>query len=1195
MKIISKLFLLSVSLLFAIAPAYSQQWYDLTETKFINRFIGNEPNSDDFTWTGEDWANQEITQSDGILSITNFGRKYANINLEFNQTLNISNNPVVYFEAKCTDTVSMQMRLIDTDGQSTWQQFIVKFSDADDFVIYEIPVDISWAKLEKIIKVNFSRSGLETVECDVQFRYLALGTTKYTELGQYKLDAQTTQGGRIEFDPPGGIYEKGTEVTLTAITEENYQFDGWTGDLTSTEQEITITVDGDKSVLANFSPIGSDLPNFYVAQNHPDASDENPGTLDKPFLTIQKAALMAEAGDTVFVREGVYRETITPANSGNDIKPIVYMPYNNEDVTISGTEEITGWTKHEGSIYKAEMAGNFFQSQVNMTDQVFVDGQMMNLARWPNTSLNVSYPVKAMTNKFVSKSKNETTNITTGVMIDDDIPAGDYAGAEIFFQPNNNAWSWAFSGEVESVEGNTITFTSFSSSGKDFGQDVYDPKSRYYIFNKLSLLDTAGEWFHDTENELLYIWLPDNENPEDHIVEAKKRDYGFNLSKLSFIEIKGFKIFGCNITTDDVAGGNGKGYNEDGTVRYPWRGAGSVAESHHVTIDGITCLYPSHSTDMSGHFFFQYGGHSGIVLSGEDHCIQNSIIRYSFANAISVLGNRHKILNNLIEDIAYSGCEYGAIGQAASLAYDCEMAYNTIRRTGRSGIRLGFRNSDPNNLVARVHHNEISDFMLQDWDGGGIYHGGDGKFLRIDHNIIHDGHGFIVSGIYPDWGKNYIYDHNVIYNVWANFQFTHNYNQEGFNNMLVYNNTAICTNNDGFVYGPFNFVVSGEQKGNHIKNNIGWVYTPPAASSYKFWSDAETFETQEKSNNLYDTDPLFVNYPDNFQLTENSPAIDAGEPMETVVIDGVEIPPFNDPTQGQMDIGAYEFGLEPFQAGSTLDDTKGSTITIYAAGKNKDETMVVMLRSNPVAVFNNVAGDFDNKTTNEYSFVADGEITPDMVQVWLDQNNENQALFVDKISIDGETYQSEDVFCSCTNDDTEYLECEGYFHYKIRPKFTLTITADNGTVILDPPGGVYNDGTRVTLTAQPDEGYVFVEWGGSVSGTVSPKIINVNRDREIIATFQEGTFVEDMVSKDNLNFRIYPNPVSNSNFTVQCSKAPVSKTILTIVDLNGTVLHKTRILKKQQTIALPKNMAKGMYLIKMKTNTSQIIRKISVY
>lgn len=36
-------------------------------------------------------------------------------------------------------------------------------------------------------------------------------------------------------------------------------------------------------------------------------SDDNKGTADSPFVTIQKAAEVAEAGDRVIVHEGVYR------------------------------------------------------------------------------------------------------------------------------------------------------------------------------------------------------------------------------------------------------------------------------------------------------------------------------------------------------------------------------------------------------------------------------------------------------------------------------------------------------------------------------------------------------------------------------------------------------------------------------------------------------------------------------------------------------------------------------------------------------------------------------------------------------------------------------------------------------------------------------------------------------------------------
>jgi len=43
---------------------------------------------------------------------------------------------------------------------------------------------------------------------------------------------------------------------------------------------------------------------IYVA---PDGSDSNPGTIDKPLESIQKAQELVSAGDTVFIRGGTYK------------------------------------------------------------------------------------------------------------------------------------------------------------------------------------------------------------------------------------------------------------------------------------------------------------------------------------------------------------------------------------------------------------------------------------------------------------------------------------------------------------------------------------------------------------------------------------------------------------------------------------------------------------------------------------------------------------------------------------------------------------------------------------------------------------------------------------------------------------------------------------------------------------------------
>src|SRR4051812_10505195 len=68
------------------------------------------------------------------------------------------------------------------------------------------------------------------------------------------------------------------------------------------------------------------------------ASDSNAGTSSLPFATIQKAATVATAGDTVNIRSGTYRETVTPTNSGTAGNPIVYQPDGGADVTVSGAD-----------------------------------------------------------------------------------------------------------------------------------------------------------------------------------------------------------------------------------------------------------------------------------------------------------------------------------------------------------------------------------------------------------------------------------------------------------------------------------------------------------------------------------------------------------------------------------------------------------------------------------------------------------------------------------------------------------------------------------------------------------------------------------------------------------------------------------------------------------------------------------------
>ncbi len=72
---------------------------------------------------------------------------------------------------------------------------------------------------------------------------------------------------------------------------------------------------------------------YYVS---PNGKDNNPGTLNLPFRTIGRAASISAAGDFIFIRNGIYTESVDFHNSGTATNPIVIKPYPGEYPVIDG-------------------------------------------------------------------------------------------------------------------------------------------------------------------------------------------------------------------------------------------------------------------------------------------------------------------------------------------------------------------------------------------------------------------------------------------------------------------------------------------------------------------------------------------------------------------------------------------------------------------------------------------------------------------------------------------------------------------------------------------------------------------------------------------------------------------------------------------------------------------------------------------
>jgi hypothetical protein len=97
--------------------------------------------------------------------------------------------------------------------------------------------------------------------------------------------------------------------------------------------------------LAMILAAGLSAATFTVAQVNPQASDDGPGTSERPWKTIAKAAESVGPGDRVIIKGGVYRERALVKQNGTAQAPVCFEAAPGEHVVVSGADQLTGWRK----------------------------------------------------------------------------------------------------------------------------------------------------------------------------------------------------------------------------------------------------------------------------------------------------------------------------------------------------------------------------------------------------------------------------------------------------------------------------------------------------------------------------------------------------------------------------------------------------------------------------------------------------------------------------------------------------------------------------------------------------------------------------------------------------------------------------------------------------------------------------------
>jgi hypothetical protein len=227
--------------------------------------------------------------------------------------------------------------------------------------------------------------------------------------------------------------------------------------------------------------------NYFIS---PKGKDTNQGTLTKPFASINRA--VAEARNTpgpvkVFLMGGTYYLNqpivFTPVGSGKGYETLTITNFENQKVTVSGgVVLILKWKEYKNGIWQA-MVG-----QDLIFDELFVNGQLQRMARYPNYDSTAHYfggtASNALSKERVARWKS---------------PEGGYVHA---LHPCE--WGdvhYIITGKDDKGE---LTLEGGWQNNRPMGMH----KKYLFVENIFEELDTVNEWFYNKKAKTLYYFPP---------------------------------------------------------------------------------------------------------------------------------------------------------------------------------------------------------------------------------------------------------------------------------------------------------------------------------------------------------------------------------------------------------------------------------------------------------------------------------------------------------------------------------------------------------------------------------------------------------------------------------------------------------------------------------------------------------------
>ncbi len=472
-------------------------------------------------------------------------------------------------------------------------------------------------------------------------------------------------------------------------------------------------------VLSPFEAVGTNI--YFVSV---DGDDTGAGSEDSPLKTIEEALnrVSEQKGNSIiYLREGEYdvSDTIDITSShANDDYSLFIGAYSDEEVVFCAEENIALSLAKKVTPENTKLVTYERINENALGNLYYIGYDDIGLDKIPyETAFNLGdMPL------YVSRYPNQGTDTVVNVIKDGSFKNGEgfiRTGLPMEWKPGDmhpftwkdtknihifgrvaNEWSFTdgivwFDKAKKTVKTTSAITPNYSPITTNFWSSI---PSTYYYTNIFEELDTFGEWFADDTEQRFYLYLPEDFNFEDKVINYTKYDgYVFNMDGCSNVVIDNIGIKHAN-----------GGFDIKNSERVVLQNM-KVNDIENIAVN-------MYNTEKCGIL------NSDIRDVGGAHTVE---ISQSAERNSELVPRRNFIQNTYIGNVSTALKLSGSTGNIIS--------HNLIENTSYSAIIL-------NGAENIVEYNEFSGVVNKITDNGGIYVGGDinNRANTIRYNYFHD-------------------------------------------------------------------------------------------------------------------------------------------------------------------------------------------------------------------------------------------------------------------------------------------------------------------------------------------------------------------------------------------------------------------------------------------------------------------------